>query len=111
GEPAAASAAGCAKSGATTHTAGEAAAGSPAANSATAGPPRTQNAEEKMPRINVEEAKKLIAEGKAVIIDVRGAEAYKMSHIKGAIDVPLNKLEAGDFKDLPKDKLIVAYCT
>jgi len=104
-------AAGCAKSGASTHTAGEAAAGAPATNSATAVPPHTQNAEEKMPRVSVEEAKKLIAEGKVVIIDVRGAEAYKMSHIKGALDVPLNKLEAGDFKDLPKDKPIIAYCS
>ncbi len=44
-------------------------------------------------------------------IDVRGADAYKMSHIKGASNVPLSKLETGDFKDLPQDKLIIAYCS
>jgi len=103
-------AAGCVKSGASTPTAG--AAGEPSANSATAipSPPAHQNAEDKMPRVKVEDAKKLVAEGKAIIIDVRGAEAYKMSHIKGALDVPLNKLEAGDFKSLPTDKILIAYC-
>lgn len=90
-------AAGCSTSGAPTNTAD-------AASHA------HQNAEDKMPRINVQEARKLAEEGKALIIDVRGEDAYKMSHIKGAANVPLNKLEAGDFKDLPKDKLIVAYC-
>jgi Rhodanese-like domain len=70
-----------------------------------------QNAEDKMPRINVEETKKLVAEGKAVIIDVRGSDSYKSSHIKGALDFPLKKLEAGDFTGLPKDKRIIAYCS
>jgi hypothetical protein len=105
-------AAGCAKSGASTPMAGAATAGEPSAQSAAAipSPHAHQNAEDKMPRVKVEEAKKMLAEGKAIIIDVRGAEAYKMSHIKGALDIPLNKLEARDFKDLPKDKILIAYC-
>jgi hypothetical protein len=98
-------AAGCASSGASTP-----AAGATSAHSATAIPSPPQNAEDKMPRVKVEEAKKMVAEGKAIIIDVRGVEAYKISHIKGALDIPLNKLEASDFKDLPQDKLIIAYC-
>ena len=104
-------AAGCAKSGASTHTAGATTAGAPAAHSAASIPSSHQNAEEKMPRVKVEEAKKLVAEGKAIIIDVRLSDVYKTSHIKGALEVPLNKLEAGDFIDLPKDKLIIAYCS
>jgi 3-mercaptopyruvate sulfurtransferase SseA len=105
-------AAGCVKSGASTTTAGATAAGEPTAHSATSRPSPNahQNSEDKMPRVKVEDAKKLVAEGKAIIIDVRGAEAYKMSHIKGSLDFPLNKLEAGDFKDLPKDKTLIAYC-
>ena len=105
-------AAGCVKSGASTTTAGATAAGDPSGNSATAlpSPYPYQNVEDKMPRVKVEDAKKLIEEGKAIIIDVRGAEAYKISHVKGALDVPLNKLEAGDFKDLPTDKTLIAYC-
>jgi 3-mercaptopyruvate sulfurtransferase SseA len=82
---------------------------SPAA--ATPAPPATQSAEDKMPRIRVEEAKALAAKGEAVIIDVRGPEAYKTSHIKGALDHALSRLETKDFKDLPKDKKIIAYCT
>jgi len=105
-------AASCVKSGASTPTASATTAGEPSAHPATAipSPHAHQNAEDKMPRVKVDVAKKLVAEGKAIIIDVRGADAYKMSHIKGALDVPLNKLEAGDFKDLPKDKTIIAYC-
>jgi len=61
-------------------------------------------------RINVDEARKLVAEGKAIIVDVRGTESYKMSHIKGALDFALHKLEAGDYKGLPKDKIIITYC-
>jgi hypothetical protein len=104
-------AAGCAKSGASTPTVGATTAGASAAQSATAIPPATQNAEDKIPRVKVEEAKKMVAEGKAIFIDVRGADAYKMSHIKGALDVPLTKLNEGEFKDLPNGKLIIAYCS
>jgi hypothetical protein len=105
-------AAGCAKSGASTPVAGATTVGERSAQPAAAipSPPAHQNAEDKMPRVKVEVAKKMVAEGNAVIIDVRGAEAYKMSHIKGALDIPLNKLEARDFKDVPKDKIIIAYC-
>src|SRR5262252_1327287 len=104
-------AAGCAKSGASTPTVGATTAGASAAQSTTAIPPPAQNAEDKIPRVKVDEAKKLVAEGKAIFIDVRGADAYKNSHIKGALDVPLTKLNDGEFKDLPSDKLIIAYCS
>jgi len=104
-------AAGCAKSGASTPAVGATTAGASAAQSTTAIPPPTQNAEEKIPRVKVDEAKKMVAEGKAIFIDVRGSDAYKMSHIKGALDVPKTKLDGGDFSGLPKDKLIIAYCS
>jgi hypothetical protein len=108
-------AAGCSKSGASTPTVGATGAGAPAAQSApqstTAITSPPQNAEDKIPRVKVDEAKKMIAEGKAIIIDVRGPDAYKMSHIKGALDVPLTKLDTSEIKDLPKDKLIIAYCS
>jgi len=79
----------------------------------TSSPPAlpAQNPEDKMPRIKVDEAKKLVDEGKAIIIDVRGTDSYKMSHIAGSLDYPLNKIESGDYKGLPKDKRIIAYCT
>jgi hypothetical protein len=100
-------AAGCAQSGASTPTAGASA----SQQSATAIPASPQNAEDKIPRVKVDDAKKMIEEGKAIIIDVRGPDAYKLSHIKGALDIPLTKLDTGEIKDLPKDKLIIAYCS
>ncbi len=103
--------AGCAKTGASNRATDAGARGAAPARSdlSTTTPP--QNAEDKAPRINVEEAKKLLAEGKAIFIDVRGDESYKAAHIKGALNVPLHKLEAGDFKDVPKDKRVIAYCS
>jgi phage shock protein E len=70
-----------------------------------------QAPEDKIIRIKADEAKKLVEEGKAVVIDVRGSDAFKNAHIKGSLDFPIGKLESGDFKGLPKDKRIIAYCT
>ncbi|MFZ4985591.1 MAG: rhodanese-like domain-containing protein [Blastocatellia bacterium] len=70
-----------------------------------------QSSEDAMPRLTAAESIALVKEGKAIVIDVRGTEAYKAAHTKGSIDFPLNKLEAGDFTGLPRDKRIIAYCT
>jgi rhodanese-related sulfurtransferase len=85
---------------------------SPASQAAdTASPAATQNPEDKMPRVSAEELKQLVAANKAVIIDVRTPEAYHDAHIKGAISLPVSKIEAGEYKDLPRDKRIISYCT
>lgn len=85
---------------------------SPVANTAAAGDThREHSSEEKMPRVNAAEAKQLVDAGQAIIIDVRGREAYRQMHIKGALDIHLADLEAGKFDNLPKDKRIIAYCT
>ncbi|MEO6725554.1 MAG: rhodanese-like domain-containing protein [Blastocatellia bacterium] len=83
----------------------------PVAATAAPTPVPTQNPEDKMPRISPEEAKKLVDAGKAVIIDVRGPEAYKAAHIKGSLEYALSKIEQKDFSGLPKNKRIIAYCT
>jgi rhodanese-related sulfurtransferase len=101
----------CAKSGAGANHATAAAPTAVTANNAASAPSPAQTPEDKTPRIKVEEAKKLLAEGKAIIIDVRGTDSYKREHIKGSLDVPISKLETGDFKGLPKDKHIIAYCS
>jgi guanyl-specific ribonuclease Sa len=101
----------CSKLGATTNQTNAAATNAATANNAAPAASPAQSPEDKMPRVKADDAKKLVEEGKAIVIDVRGAEAYKLSHVKGALDVPLNKLESGDFKGLPKDKRIIAYCT
>ena len=83
----------------------------PVAVTAPPTPVPTQNPEDLMPRISPEEAKKLVDAGKAVIIDVRGPDAYKLAHIKGSLEYGLSKIEQKDFSGLPKNKRIIAYCT
>ncbi len=62
-------------------------------------------------RISVADAKAAVAKGEAVVIDVRGVDAYKIAHIKGAIEHNIGRLESNDYKGLPKNKLIIAYCS
>jgi predicted sulfurtransferase len=61
-------------------------------------------------RISVAEAREALAKGEAVLVDVRPKESYDASHAQGAISLPLSDLgsRAGE---LPKDKLVIAYCT
>ena len=73
--------------------------------------PAAQNAGSQVPRITVEELKKLMAEKQVVVVDVRTADAYNIGHIKGSINLPLDKIQAGDYKDLPRDKRIITYCS
>ena len=52
---------------------------------------------------------KMVAEHKAVYIDVRSKEQYDISHIKGAISIPLSELPTR-WKDLPVGKFLITYC-
>lgn len=52
-------------------------------------------------RIGGAEAREAVAKGNAVLIDVRA---------KGAKSIPLNELLTR-LSELPKDKLIITYCT
>ena len=61
-------------------------------------------------RITAEELHKLWEKNEVTIIDTRAESAYKQEHIKGAILVPAGTL-ASKFEQLPKGKLIAAYCT
>jgi 3-mercaptopyruvate sulfurtransferase SseA len=65
-----------------------------------------------VPRVPVAEAKLAFDNGKAVIVDVRSAEAYATGHIQGAISIPLAKIET-NIKNVPLDKnqWIITYCT
>lgn len=83
----------------------------PAAAAATIAPVATPNLENDPKRISVADAKAAVAKGEAVVIDVRGPDAYKIAHIKGAIEHSIGRLEGNDYKGLPKNKLIIAYCS
>lgn len=68
--------------------------------------------QDEVPRIKVEELKKMMDEGKAVtIIDTQPRDVYEMEHIKGAISLPWKReISQQDVRGLPKNKLLVTYC-
>ena len=60
-------------------------------------------------RITVEEARAAFERGEAVFVDVRGEDAYRQGHIRGAISVPPGTA-AQHANKLPKNTLIITYC-
>lgn len=71
--------------------------------------PTTYNAFE-VPRVSVEDAKRVVDEGKAIFIDVRSQESYRESHIPGAVNVPLDG-GSNYAVDASRDALLFLYCT
>jgi 3-mercaptopyruvate sulfurtransferase SseA len=65
-----------------------------------------------VPRVSAEEAKLAFDKGKAVIVDVRSAEAFAAGHAAGAISIPLDQFE-NNIENVPlkKDQWIIPYCT
>ena len=61
-------------------------------------------------RITAAEAHNVWQKGDAVVIDTRPESAYKDEHIKGAISMPTGTV-LGRVNELPRNKMIVAYCT
>jgi rhodanese-related sulfurtransferase len=62
--------------------------------------------------ISADEAKKMMdANPNAIILDVRSEGEYKDSHIKGAVLLPLDDIQAKAAEVLPdKNALILVYC-
>ncbi|MFN7961501.1 MAG: rhodanese-like domain-containing protein [Thermoanaerobaculia bacterium] len=61
-------------------------------------------------RITIGDARAALDAGKAILVDVRGQEAFEIQHAKGALSIPLFEL-AQHLGELPHDKLIITYCT
>ena len=61
-------------------------------------------------RIAPEELKSLVDRGAVTVIDVRDAEHFNISHIPGAVHIPMAQVE-GEIASIPKGKKIVTYCT
>jgi rhodanese-related sulfurtransferase len=60
------------------------------------------------PGITPAEAKTLVKKG-APLVDVRTPDEFAAGHIEGAINIPIDELDARK-GELPKDKDIVLYC-
>lgn len=61
-------------------------------------------------RITVDELKDLLAKNEAIVIDVRNQASYDAGHVKGARLIPVGEI-LNHVNELPKDKLIVTYCS
>ncbi len=61
-------------------------------------------------RVSIDETKAALDSGSALVVDVRSAEAYQGSHISGAINIPLEELEAR-LGELDQADWIITYCT
>src|SRR6476661_312977 len=64
---------------------------------------------------SLETVKKNVADGKAVLVDVRSEEEWRKGTIDGAIFVPVTSLRKGGdpkalAKMLPKKKILYTYC-
>ena len=68
----------------------------------------TKDPREPFTRINVQEAKEMLAKG-AVIIDVREPHEYTAGHVPGAPLIPVNTVYARR-AELPKDKDVIFVC-
>ncbi len=65
-----------------------------------------------VPRMSMDDFKALYDDParRPIIIDVRTASGYDAGHIKGAISFPEEQI-ATLVSQLPKDKLVIAYCS
>jgi rhodanese-related sulfurtransferase len=61
-------------------------------------------------RIGLASARAQAASGEAVLIDVRPEGDYAAQHIAGAISMPSDQV-ARRYRQLPRDKLLIFYCT
>jgi phage shock protein E len=68
--------------------------------------------QESVPRISIQELKKVMDAGKPVtIIDVQPKDVYKAGHIKGALSIPWkSQIALEDVFNLPTEKPVVTYC-
>lgn len=61
-------------------------------------------------RITVAELRDLLDKNQAITVDVRDEASFKKGHIRGAKLIPVADV-LNHTSELPKDKLIVTYCS
>ena len=69
-----------------------------------------QNSLDSARRITAEELHKLWQKDEVLIVDTRNEPSFKQGHIRGSILIPANEFSSRA-DELPKSKMIVAYCT
>jgi 3-mercaptopyruvate sulfurtransferase SseA len=61
-------------------------------------------------RVTTAELETLIKEGKAFVVDVRSQDSYDMGHIPGSKLIPVGEI-LNHVNELPRDKMIITYCS
>lgn len=81
-----------------------------AINSRTVGASGAPTPADGVRRISVPDLQNLVNKNEVLIVDVRNEDAYNLAHIRGARLIPLSEIDKRS-GELPKDKLIVTYCS
>ncbi|MBW3564233.1 MAG: hypothetical protein KY459_05875 [Acidobacteria bacterium] len=61
-------------------------------------------------RVSIEELTDLMNQGQALVVDVRSPQSFIAAHIPGSISIPLTEMSVR-MNELPRDRMIVTYCT
>jgi predicted sulfurtransferase len=61
-------------------------------------------------RVTTTELDDLMKQGKVLVLDVRNKDMYDRGHIRGAKLIPVQDV-GQRARELPRDKMIVAYCS
>ncbi|HEX5889543.1 MAG TPA: rhodanese-like domain-containing protein [Pyrinomonadaceae bacterium] len=61
-------------------------------------------------RITIKELESLMKDGKVFIVDVRNQDSFNEGHIPGSKLIPTGEI-LNHVQELPRDKLIVTYCS
>ena len=61
-------------------------------------------------RVTIEELEAMLKAGTAVVVDVRNQAAYDVGHIPGSRLIPAGEI-LNHISELPRDKMIVTYCS
>jgi 3-mercaptopyruvate sulfurtransferase SseA len=72
--------------------------------------PGAYNSQDQIPRVTTAEAYQALLNGEAILLDTRGAAQFDALHISGAINIPINEVEAR-IGELDPDTWYITYCT
>lgn len=61
-------------------------------------------------RVTIAELESMMKDGKVLVVDVRNQESFDEGHIPGSKLIPSGEI-LNHVQELPRDKLIVTYCS
>ena len=61
-------------------------------------------------RVTADELDTMLKNGQAIVVDVRDQASYDRGHIPGATLIPAGQI-LNHVNELPRDKMIVTYCS